>query len=159
MKKTFLLIFLAFLFSSCEEFQTRKISSEEILVEETRDFNWHEVDQYPAFAECRNISEVEAAKTCFGNKVSQYFFSRLEAKQPVVTSEIDDTLYLYLKISEKGIPAIDSMEIDSLVLEQLPDIRTWLVQSVDSLPKIYPATKRGIPVKTTFRMPVVIKAE
>lgn len=159
MKKTLLLVLLSFLFVSCEEFQTRKISSEEILSEETRDFNWHEVDQYPAFEECRNITEVEAAKTCFGNKVSKYFYSRLVAKQPVVTSEIDDTLYLYLRISEKGTPAIDSMEIDSLVLDQLPQIRTWLTQSVDSLPKIYPATKRGIPVKTTFRMPVVIKAE
>ena len=159
MKKTLLLVLISFLLLSCEEFTTRKISSEEILIEETRDFNWHEVDNYPAFAECRNITEVEAAKACFGNKVSQYFYSRLEAKQPVVTEALDDTLYLYLKISEKGRPAIDSMEIDSLVMSQLPDIRTWLTESVDSLPKIYPATKRGIPVKTTFRMPVVIKAE
>ncbi|MCC8361070.1 hypothetical protein [Salinimicrobium sediminilitoris] len=159
MKKILLLLLLPFLFVSCEEFQTRKISSEEILSEETRDFNWHEVDQYPAFEECRNIMEVEAAKACFGNKVAQYFYSRLEAKQPVVTEALNDTLYLYLKISEKGKPAIDSMEIDSLVLDQLPGIKNWLSQSVDSLPKIYPATKRGIPVKTTFRMPVVIKAE
>lgn len=159
MKKTLLFVLICFLLSSCEELTTRKVSSEEILIEETRDFNWHEVDNYPAFAECRNITEVEAAKACFGNKVSQYFYSRLEAKQPVVTEALDDTLYLYLKISEKGTPAIDSMEIDSLVLNQLPEIRSWLSQSVDSLPKIYPATKRGIPVKTTFRMPVVIKAE
>ena len=159
MKKTLFLLIPVFLLVSCEEFQTRKISSEEILSEETRDFNWHEVDQYPAFEECRNITEVEAAKACFGNKVSQYFYSRLEAKQPVVTEEIDDTLYLYLRISEKGTPAIDSMEIDSLVRSQLPDIDEWIYQSVDSLPKIFPATKRGIPVKTTFRMPVVIKAE
>jgi hypothetical protein len=159
MKKTLFLIFLCLIFVSCEEFKTRKISSEEILVEETRDFNWHEVDQYPAFSECRSITEVEAAKSCFGNKVAQYFYSRLEAKQPVVTEALDDTLYLYLKISEKGKPAIDSMEIDSLVIGQLPEIKSWLSQSVDSLPKIYPATKRGIPVKTTFRMPIVIKAE
>ncbi len=159
MKKTLLLMLLPFLLVSCEEFQTRKISSEEILNEETRDFNWHEVDQYPAFSECRSITEVEAAKICFGNKVSQYLYSRLEAKQPVVTEALDDTLYLYLKISEKGTPTIDSMEIDSLVMHQLPEIRSWISQSVDSLPKIYPATKRGIPVKTTFRMPVVIKAE
>jgi hypothetical protein len=159
MKKILLFLIFPLLFASCEEFQTRKISSEEIFSEETRDFNWHEVDQYPAFEECRNITEVQAAKACFGNKVSRYFYSRLEAKQPVVTEELDDTLYLYLRISEKGTPAIDSMEIDSLVLNQLPDIQSWLYQSVDSLPKIYPATKRGIPVKTTFRMPVVIKAE
>lgn len=159
MKKTLLLVLISFLLFSCEEFNTRKISSEEILIEETRDFNWHEVDQYPAFLECRNITEVEAAKACFGNKVAQYFYIHLEEKQPVVTEALDDTLFLYLKISEKGKPAIDSMEIDSLVLDQLPEIRSWLIESVDSLPKIYPATKRGIPVKTTFRMPVVIKAE
>lgn len=159
MKKTLLLFFIPILFASCQEFQTRKISSEEIFDEETRDFNWSEVDQYPAFAECRDITEVTAAKNCFGNKVAEYFYVRLEAKQPVVTEALDDTLFLYLKISENGTPAIDSMEIDSLVLDQLPEIRSWLTQSVDSLPKIYPATKRGIPVKTTFRMPVVIKAE
>lgn len=159
MKKTLLNLIFPLLLVSCEEFQTRKITSEEILIEETRDFNWHEVDQYPAFADCRSITEVEAAKACFGNKVAEYFYSRLKAKQPVVTEALDDTLYLYLRISEKGIPTIDSTEIDSLVLDQLPKIRSWLSQSVDSLPKIYPATKRGIPVKTSFRMPVVIKAE
>ena len=158
MKKALLTVFLLTL-TSCEYFETKKVSSQEILSEETRELNWSEVDQYPAFTECRDIVEVEAAKTCFGNKVAGYFYSRLEAKQPVVTEAIDDTLYLYLRISEKGVPAIDSMQIDSLVIRQLPQIKTWLTQSVDSLPKIYPATKRGIPVVTTFKMPVVIKAE
>ncbi len=147
------------LFASCENFQTRKISSEEILSEESRELNWHEVDQYPAFEECRELMELEAAKTCFGNKVSNYFYAQLEVQQPVVTETLNDTLYLYLKISEKGIPAIDSIEVDSVVVQQLPEIEQWLRQSVDSLPKIYPATKRGIPVVTTFKMPVVIKAE
>jgi hypothetical protein len=158
MKKALLVVFLLALMS-CDSFETKKVSSQEILSEETRELNWNEVDQYPAFKECRDIVEVEAAKICFGNKVANYFYSRLEAKQPVVTEAIDDTLYLYLKISEKGVPAIDSMQIDSLVIRQLPQIKSWLTQSVDSLPKIYPATKRGIPVVTTFKMPVVIKAE
>ncbi|MFD2517020.1 hypothetical protein [Salinimicrobium flavum] len=157
--KKILLIICLLAFTSCDYFEKRKISSEEILSEETRELNWHEVDQYPAFEECRNVMESKAAKACFGNKVASYFYARLEAKQPVVTEALDDTLYLYLRISEKGIPAIDSMEVDSLIVQQLPEIRTWLGQSVDSLPKIYPATKRGIPVITTFKMPVVIKAE
>lgn len=158
MKKALLVVFLI-LFASCENIQTRKISSEEILSEESRGLNWQEVDQYPAFEECRDIMEPQASKTCFGNKVANYFYARLEAKQPVVSEAINDTLFLYLRISEKGIPVIDSMEIDSLLVQELPEIRTWLEQSVDSLPKIYPATKRGIPVVTTFQMPVVIKAE
>ena len=144
---------------SCDEFETRKISSEEILSEESRALNWHEVDQYPAFKECREYIQEKASKECFGNKVATYFYARLEEKQPVVTEALNDTIFLYLRISEKGIPSIEQMEIDSLVIDQLPEIRSWLVQSVDSLPKIYPATKRGIPVVTSFKMPVVIKAE
>ncbi|GAB2760349.1 hypothetical protein [Salinimicrobium soli] len=158
MKKALPVVFLLALMS-CDSFETKKVSSQEILSEETRELNWNEVDQYPAFKECREITELEASKSCFGKKVAQYFYSRLEEKQPVVTEAIDDTLYLYLRISERGIPAIDSVHIDSLVIRQLPEIRTWLTESVDSLPKIYPATKRGIPVVTTFKMPVVIKAE
>lgn len=158
MKKILLIVFLAFLIS-CDQLQTRKLSSEEILSEETRELNWNEVDQYPAFEDCRGAVEVEAAKTCFGNKVASYFYAHLEAQQPVVTESLDDTLYLYLKITEKGIPVIDSTEVDSLVVHQLPEIEAWLEQSVDSLPKIYPATKRGIPVATTFKMPIVVKAE
>ncbi|MGB7841780.1 MAG: hypothetical protein WBL21_03240 [Salinimicrobium sp.] len=157
--KRLLLVISIFSLFACDRFETKKITSEEILQEETRELNWHEVDQYPAFGECREIMEEDAAKACFGNKVAEYFYARLEKKQPVVTRELNDTLYLYLKISEKGIPAIDSMEIDSAVVRQLPRIKTWLRESVDSLPKIYPATKRGIPVMTTFKMPIVIKAE
>lgn len=158
MNRALLVVFLLSL-TSCEYFETRKITSEEILFEETKELNWHEVDQYPTFEECRDVLEADAAKACFGEKVASYFYAHLESKQPVVTQALNDTVHLYLKISEKGIPAIDSMEVDSLVIAQLPEIKSWLTQSVDSLPKIYPATKRGIPVVTTFKMPVVIQAE
>lgn len=158
MKKAFPFLLLLLLIS-CDEFETRKISSEEILSEEKKELNWHQVDQYPAFKDCRKISEIDAAQECFGKKVANYIYGRLEAKQPVVTASIHDTLLLHLHITEAGIPEIDSVQIDSLVIAQLPQIQSWLRQSVDSLPKIYPASKRGIPVATKFIMPIVIKAE
>ena len=158
MKKILLPVFLLLLVS-CEQFETRKITSEEILSEETRELNWHEVDQYPSFEECREFVQVEAAKTCFGNKVAGYFYARLDQKQPVVTESLEDTLLLHLSISEKGIPAIDSVEIDTMTVHHLPEIRAWLQQTVDSLPRIFPASKRGIPVATKFKMPIVVKAE
>ena len=158
MKKALFLLLIVII-SGCEQFETKKISSEEILSEETRELNWNDVDQYPAFRECREITEVEAAKTCFGNKVASYIYARLEEKRPVISESLEDTLLLHLTISDKGVPAIDSMEIDSIVTYHLPEIRTWLRESLDSLPTIYPASKRGIPVSTKFRMPIVIKAE
>ncbi|WP_424495176.1 hypothetical protein [Salinimicrobium sp. GXAS 041] len=158
MKKALFLL-LVLVFSGCDRFETKKISSEEIYSAEARELNWNDVDQYPAFRECRDIMEVQAAKECFGNKVASHVYARLEAKQPVVSESLEDTLLLYLSISEKGIPAIDSVLVDSLVTHHLPEIKSWLRESVDSLPTIYPASKRGIPVATKFRMPIVIKAE
>lgn len=157
--KKFLLPFFLLVLVSCEQFETRKITSEELLSEESRELNWNQVDQYPAFSECREFVQVEAAKACFEKKVTGYFYARLEEKQPVVTDSFEDTLHLFLTVSERGVPTVDSIQIDSIIVYHLPDIREWLEQSVDSLPKIFPASKRGIPVATKFRMPIVVKAE
>lgn len=158
MKKILLLLFLV-IFTACDLFQTKKVSSEEILIEERQELNWHEVDQYPAFSECREILEEVPAKDCFGNKVASYVYARLERKQPVVTETLHDTIMLHLVVSDSGKPVLDSVEIDSVVIHHLPKIRTWIQESIDSLPRIYPASKRGIPVATRFKMPVVIEAE
>lgn len=158
MKKILLLLFLVN-FTACDMFQTKKVSSEEILIEERQELNWHEVDQYPAFSECREILEEVPAKDCFGSKVASYVYARLEKKQPVVTEALHDTIMLHLIVSDTGKPILDSVEMDSLVIHQLPRIRTWIQESIDSLPRIYPASKRGIPVATRFKLPVVIEAE
>ena len=157
MKKA-LLVLSIFMFVSCN-FETKKISSEEVLEQESRSLNWREVDEYPAFKDCEQLTALEAAKNCFENKVTQTIYSFLAGQQPVVTKSINDTLYLYLEIDKKGKPRIDSIKVDTLVVNQLPKIENWLRQSIDSLPQIYPASKRGIPVSTVFKMPVVIKAE
>ena len=149
---------LLFLCLSCN-FETKKISSEEVLEQESKALNWKEVDEYPAFEECKNLSELTEARSCFEKKINQTIISVLVAQQPVVTKSIDDTLYLYLEIDHSGNPKITEIEVDTTITNQLPDIRKWLRQSIDSLPKIYPANKRGIPVSTVFKMPVVVKAE
>jgi len=158
MRKTLLLIILVVL-ASCNNFETKKISSEEVLDHETKRLNWKEVDEYPAFENCKNISEMAEAKKCFESTVANSIYAYLEKQQPIVTEAIDDTLFLYLEISKKGKPTIDSVSVDTTVTNQLPELKLWLEQSVDSLPKIYPASKRGIPVSSVFKMPIVIKAE
>lgn len=157
MKRILLLLFTIFLVSC--NFETKKISSEEVLQLESQTLNWKEVDEYPAFEKCQNETELTAARDCFEREVAQNVYAYLAKQQPIVTEAIDDTLLLYLQISKSGRPEIDSVEIDSTTTKQLPNIRAWLDQSIDSLPKIYPASKRGIPVSTVFKMPIVIKAE
>jgi len=157
--KIFLPFFLLLAAVGCKQFETQRISSQDILREESQELNWKEVDQYPAFEECREFLREETAKACFGQKVKEYVYARLEDKQPVVTRAIHDTLLLHLIIAYDGEARIDSLEVDSSVVEQLPEIQAWIQQSINSLPEIYPATKRGIPVTTKFRIPLVIQTD
>lgn len=158
MRKLLLLLLIA-TSVGCENFETRKISSEEVLDQESKSLNWKEVDEYPAFENCKNITEIERARNCFERTMANSIYAYLDKQQPIVTEAIDDTVVLYLQIAKTGRPAIDSIHVDTTVTNQLPNIKLWLQQSVDSLPKIHPASKRGIPVSSTYRMPIVIKAE
>ncbi|MUP44639.1 hypothetical protein E0K83_02635 [Gramella sp. BOM4] len=157
MRKSLLPV-LILIVASCN-FETKKISSEDVLEQETRSLNWKEVDEYPAFEECKSQTELAAAKSCFESKIARTIYSYLARQRPVVTESINDTLYIYLEIDKTGKPQIDSVKVDTTVTNQLPKIENWLHESLDSLPKIYPASKRGIPVSTVFKMPIVVKAE
>ncbi len=158
MRKPLLLLLLLIL-TNCKDFETKKITSEEVLYQESRSLNWKEVDEYPAFENCKSIKEIEKARNCFETTVANFIYAYLIKKQPIVTQSIDDTLFLYLEISKSGKPIVDSVSVDTLITNQLPELELWIKQSVDSLPKIYPAIKRGVPVSSVFKMPILIKAE
>jgi hypothetical protein len=50
-------------------------------------------------------------------------------------------------------------KIDSVTLHEIPNIKELLKNSLDSLPEIYPAIKRGQQVKTAFTLPVIIQVD
>lgn len=143
----------------CNNFETKRISSKEVLDKEYKSLNWKEVDEYPAFENCQNITELEKARDCFEATVANSVYTYLARQEPIVTETIDDTIFVHLEISKTGRPNLESFEVDTLVTNQIPELEMWLKQSIDSLPKIYPASKRGIPVSSVFTMPIVIKAE
>ena len=158
MRKTLLLLIFPILVC-CNNFETKKISSEEVLSQESKSLNWKEVDEYPAFENCKSVKELAKARSCFETTVANSIYAYLTKQEPIVTQSIDDTLFLYLEIAKSGKPIVDSIRVDSIVTNQLPELENWVRQSVDSLAKIYPAIKRGIPVSSVFKMPILIKAE
>ena len=62
-----------------------------------------------------------------------------------------------IEISDQGILKVLSIENSKIIQKQIPNIETLLIASFDSLPKVYPAIKRGQHVKTQFELPVIIK--
>jgi len=142
---------------SCEYFNVKKTSSEAILNEELQTFNWNDVDAYPSFSECDSVDTKTERKSCFEQVLTQHIGAFLNAEKIVVSQDINDTLILKFQVSEIGNLKLINVKIDSLTRYAMPEIEALLYKSLDALPKIFPATKRGQQVKTEFELPIIIQ--
>lgn len=155
MKKVFFFL-LVICVSSCEYFNAKKIASEDILKEELETFNWTSVDTYPTFSICDTLEAKAEKKTCFENTVSQHITSSLQNETIMVSQDIEDTLVLEFQISETGKITIQHIGLSELTEAEIPEIKAMIENSLNTLPQIFPAIKRNQPVKTEFKLPIVI---
>ena len=152
-------VFLLFLMLlSCEYFNVKKTSSEAILKEELQTFNWNEVDEYPSFSLCDSSTTKQERKQCFETVLTSHITNYLQQDTLVVTQDIKDTIILQVQISEIGVLSLLNVKVDSVTQQEIPNIENILAKSLDSLPKIFPALKRGQQVKTEFKLPIIIHA-
>lgn len=153
------IFFILISFTSCNYFNVKKTSSEAILQEELQTFNWNEVDVYPSFETCTTSAEKEDKKKCFQNTLTEAIYKSLAAEKIVVTQDIHDTILVHFQISEAGELHLIDAKIDSLTIVEIPNMEILLHQSLDFLPEIYPAIKRGQQVKTQFTLPISIQVD
>lgn len=152
----FLLIICA---TSCDYFNAKKITSEEIYEEELKTFNWNSVDTYPTFSACDTFETKAEKKTCFENTLSQHITTSLQTKTIIVSQDIDDTVVLEFQISETGEISIKHIAINEIIETEIPDLKNWIANSLNTLPQVFPAIKRDQPVKTEFKLPIVIAVD
>lgn len=155
MKQIYVFI-LVLILTSCEYFNVKKTSSEAILEEELQTFNWNDVDEYPTFSICDSLSTKQEKKECFGTHLTAEILSYLEDEDITVTQDVNDTINLKFKISEKGKLSLFDFEIDSLTIQEIPNIKVLIQESLMSLPQVFPAIKRAQQVKTEFELPIII---
>lgn len=144
---------------SCNYFDVKKTTSDAILKEELKTFNWSDVDEFPSFASCNDDVSKEEKKLCFQNTLTAIITNKIQRDTILVSQNIDDTIYIKFQISEKGVLFLLETKVDSITRQEIPNINELLVNSLDSLPKIYPAIKRGQQVKTAFTLPVIISVK
>lgn len=155
MKELYVFI-LVLMLTSCEYFNVKKTSSETILQEELQTFNWKSVDHYPSFSNCDSAKTKSESIACFQSTLVNHINSYLQKKTIVVTQDVTDTIQLQFQVSRSGELSLMDAKIDSLTLLEIPKIKSLLHESLDSLPKIFPAIKRGQQVTTEFNLPIII---
>ncbi|WP_264552558.1 hypothetical protein [Flavobacterium sp. N2038] len=154
---SFFLVFL--FFNSCQYFGKQIPSEKDLLQKELKSINWKEVDEYPTVANCEAISDKKERQKCFFDVMAQLIQEKLNIDSLSIlypeldTVEVKVTVFPNSKIKfepqfPKDSVAYDTIKIDSILKARLIDF-----------PKVNPAIKRGVPVKTQFILPVIIKAK
>lgn len=153
-----LLSMLSILAVSCQYFDKQVPSKDALLERELKAINWDEVDEFPSVAQCDSVTDKAQRRQCFMDFLMSNIQQRLSS---------DTLAVLY--------PQLDTIEVKVTVFPdsavrfepKLNDSLNYGTHTVDSIlqsrlanfPKIKPALKRGIPVKTQFTLPVILDVE
>jgi hypothetical protein len=155
--KQFISLLIILLFHSCQYFEKQVPSEKELLQKELKSINWKEVDEYPSVADCEKIVGKKQRQQCFFEVMSQLIQSKLDIDTLSILYPELDTIEVKVTIFPnatmqfepqfpKDSVAYDTIKIDSILHARLIDF-----------PKVNPGIKRGIPVKTQFILPVILK--
>jgi hypothetical protein len=159
MRKIILILFLSpLLFSSCQYFDKQVPSKDELLQEQLKSINWKVVDEFPSIASCDSIQDKSHKQQCFFEFMTQLIQEKLNGDTLAVLYPQFDTINVKVTVFPdsalqfepqiKDSLSYNTVKIDSIIKARLIDF-----------PKVNPAIKRGIPVKTQFVLPVILKVE
>ncbi|WP_363331752.1 hypothetical protein [Flavobacterium sp.] len=156
MMKNLTLLLLLSLAVSCQYFDKQVPSKDELLEKELKSINWNEVDEFPTVESCDSIQDKMLNKQCFLDFLVANIQQRLSSDTLKVLYPDLDTISMKVTIFPDSRVKFEPKLNDSLVYGR-DKIDSILQARLSDFPKIKPALKRDIPVKTQFMLPVVLE--
>lgn len=139
---------------SCENFPFSKKQQKPVL---DTIINFNEVDFSPSFKICDSIIEKEAKSVCFRTAIHQKIGEELQKQVFMIQDSIYEIVNVSLIIDSKGKIQFEKMDASEIIKNQLPKLDILIQESIQKIPAIYPAIKRGIPVTTKYTLPIRIQ--
>ena len=152
--RVFSFLILVIFCTSCDKFPFSKKNQLPVL---DTVINFNEVDFSPSFAVCDSLVEKDAKSVCFRTNIHQKIGEELQKKVLTIKDSVDEIVIVHLLIDAKGILKLEQIEASEVIMEQLPTLDSLLAISIQNISKIYPAIKRGIPVKTKYILPIRVQ--
>ncbi len=147
------LLFLIIVSTSCEYFNFNKKSQ---LQEVDTIIDFSSVDVFPTFEACKNFIDKAKITDCFRTTIHKHISESLAKHQLEVRNPIDETIQVSVLINNKGVVSIQKISSSEMLKKEIPTIDSLITISLQDLPKLFPATKRGIPVTTQYQIPIQI---
>jgi hypothetical protein len=153
--KLFLIFLSPFLLSACQFLDKQVPNKEELLKKELQSINWNQVDEYPSFAQCDSLTDPKANQTCFFDYLTQLIQARLGADTLSLMYPDLDTIQLKITVMPNATFTFEPQVTDTIAYNKTLIDSVFKARLV-GFPKVNPAIKRGLPVKTQFVLPVVL---
>ena len=147
-------LFLFIFITSCDNFSFSKNKNMQLL---DTIVNFSSVDTSPSFKVCDSIIDKQKKTNCFRTTIHQKIGVELQKHQFVIRDSISEIVYVDLLITSKGKIVLEAMDSSEEIKIKLPKLDSVLRISVDKIPNVYAAIKRGIPVTTKYRLPIKIQ--
>ena len=150
-------LFFVFLVVSCQYFDAKAPDENVLLQEELNKINWSEVDQYPSIFQCDGNLDIEQQKQCFFDNLVQTIQERIGVDTIQVMYPEVDTIDVKVTINADSTLKFEAQQPKDSITHDFVKIDSILKNRLSDFPKVEPAIKRGIKVKTQFVVPVIIK--
>ena len=120
------------------------------------DLDYSSVDVSPSFKVCDSLIEKDKKDTCFKTTLRKEIFGSLAKQSIQVPQSVDETIEVAITIQSDKEVKLTSIKSSDSLMAIVPSLKAILKKSVEELPAVYPAIKRGIPVTTVYKLPIRI---
>lgn len=151
--RIFSFLILMIFFTSCDKFsfiKNKNIQAIDTII------NFSSVDTFPSFKVCDSIIDKTKKQDCFRKTIHQKIGEELQKHVLSIKDSIDETILVDLIINSKGKIEFKEIKSSEKIKRELDELDSLIQVSVDNLPQVYPAIKRGIPVTTKYQLPIRI---
>ena len=154
-----LILLFCFVLASCNFLESREKRTQELINAELQQIDWNSIDSYPLFLDCDETASKESQRQCFEQKLTTHFEATLNEFEFIIDSESNPVVFVTFVIDTEGRIMVVDIEKDPSILKQMPEFDGIISQSLKNVPAIAPALKRGIPVRTKYRIPVQLNTK
>jgi len=158
MKKLLALFFVSLL-CSCQYFDKQVPDEEELLQKRLDEINWKEVSTYPSIPECDSILDKEEKKKCFFSSMTRLVQERLTVDSVTTSVSQVDTIMVKVTVFPNATLKFEPQFLSDSVTYNQIRIDSILNARLADFPRVEPAQKEGVPVKTQFILPVILNVE
>ncbi len=146
-----LIVLLILGFNSCKWFDSKQAITDRIIKQDMQTIDWNQIDRYPLFANCDESASKVSQERCFVSELQLHFKNIIDALKTDHSTELIELESVVFQVDAKG--ALTIVKVAYKDQMERTTLDSLMQNGLNHLPPLYPAIKRGVPVKVTYKMP------